>query len=145
MIQNDPMYDYSHPMPKATQDEVYNFCQNPNLYLAREKSAKLQALQDSLQHVEQEEKVKEQIRQDFDFSMYPNPTTNQANIFLDRLLLGGVNISVKDVAGKTIEVLANQQNDNTYVIDVNTLESGIYFVTVSSFGYSKTKRLVITK
>lgn len=147
VLQIEHIYDYSHPMPQATQGYVTNFCNGlgDNSYLANHKGGKLQAMQDSLQQIEQEEKIKEQMRQDFDFSMFPNPTTNQANIIIDRLLLDGVQISVKDVAGKTIEVLANQQNDNTYIIDVNHLESGIYFVTVSSFGYSKTKRLVITK
>ena len=45
--------------------------------------------------------------------------------------------------GKQIPVSYEQTNSNSYNLDVTNLETGIYFVTVSSYGVQKTKRLVV--
>jgi hypothetical protein len=62
------------------------------------------------------------------FSMYPNPTFSFTNIYSEENVLGKT-YTVKNSAGQTV-LTGKSSNPNLLRIDLSTLESGIYFITI---------------
>jgi len=140
----EKVLDDSKPMPKATQSEVTSFCDGTGdlPYQANSQSTRVMA---NIAAREKELKAKKELERlsEIQFDMFPNPTTNKTTIVIRDLRTDVVSLQLKDVMGKIIPLDFEQTNSNSYNLDVNHLESGIYFVTVSSYGVQKTKRLVI--
>jgi len=79
-----------------------------------------------------------------ELSIYPNPATNHIAINLSNVL--NANIVISDVTGKTIYNANNNFNTNQVVyVNTDNFNNGLYFVTVTSAGYTKTKRILISR
>lgn len=80
-------------------------------------------------------------------SIYPNPVQNNLNINLGLIKNSDVEINIKDVAGKTVLSKNNKliKGDNTLNIETANLASGLYFVQISTEGFTSTKKIVISK
>jgi len=142
VLRIETLLDYSQPMPKATQTEVTSYCDGfgESPYQANRPTRNAMSIMEA-------EKLKTKIEKiqnsEIEFIIFPNPTTNKTTIVINDLRTDYVTIQLKDVMGKEIPFDFEQTNSNSYNLDVSNLESGIYFVTVSSYGVQKTKRLVI--
>ncbi|HLP63583.1 DUF7619 domain-containing protein [Flavobacterium sp.] len=77
------------------------------------------------------------------FIVHPNPANDQLNIVLSQNLGSISSIKIIDALGKTI--LTQKGNySNTQTVDVNSIQSGIYFVEVTTDANSKViKKLII--
>lgn len=77
------------------------------------------------------------------FIVHPNPANDQLNIVLSQNLRSISSIKIIDALGKTI--LTQKGNySNTQTVDVNSIQSGIYFVEVTTDANSKViKKLII--
>jgi len=88
-------------------------------------------------------------KNDFDFLLFPNPSSDK--IFLNYALQnsGDVNFSVTDASGKNIssmEMKSESSGDHTLTIDLPAnLAAGNYFVKMNSGSASITKPFAITK
>lgn len=71
------------------------------------------------------------------FSVFPNPSNGVFNISTTEL----VNVNVVDVTGKT--VYKADALDNNAVINLSSLQSGIYLMQVSGESINKTEKLII--
>jgi hypothetical protein len=79
---------------------------------------------------------------------YPNPFNPITTIRYDLPVSGLVTLKVFDILGREISTLVNEEKEaGTYQIDFssNGLSSGIYFYTLTSHNYSKTKKMVVMK
>jgi hypothetical protein len=142
-----PILDYSHPMPQADQTYVSNFCKglNPNApsYKGNQPSLKILAqiaAQDSIKSLMQNQTITEKP---FDFTLYPNPTSNQTRIAMQNNDPQNTRVSVTDITGKEISVKITNISENTVSLDVQALDHGVYFVTVKTNYQQKTKQLVV--
>lgn len=82
-----------------------------------------------------------------DFDLFPNPTTGVANVKLKTTIDQVVSVEVFDYTGAKIESFQHSGNSQSglvsdYFLDVSKYAQGIYFVTVKTNNYQKTKRFV---
>ena len=83
------------------------------------------------------------------FSVYPNPTTESASVsFSLSQKTNQLSIVVKDVLGKTVTQVVNQQafNAGKYTLKLDqhqTLSTGLYFIVFDVDGITQTKKLVV--
>lgn len=75
-------------------------------------------------------------------SMYPNPAKNQVTISLDNTDEIIANINVIDVLGKQV-IRLNKVNEITKLIDISSLNSGIYFIEIETQNKLVVKRKLI--
>lgn len=78
----------------------------------------------------------------FDFDLYPNPTAGEIMVKVD-LNQVRYDIFIQDLNGKI--VFQKNQIVGSKQVNLNDLESGVYFVTLSSESFSQTKRIQILK
>jgi hypothetical protein len=79
---------------------------------------------------------------------YPNPFNPITTIKYDLPVNGFVTLKVFDILGREISTLLNEEKKaGTFQIDFssNGLSSGIYFYTLTSHNYSKTKKMVVIR
>ena len=69
-----------------------------------------------------------EIKDNSEFSIYPNPTSSIINIHSDSNLIDKT-YTVQTLAGQTI-LSGKSSNTNYFSIDFSSLENGIYFVTI---------------
>ncbi|GGB64868.1 hypothetical protein GCM10007424_00980 [Flavobacterium suaedae] len=74
------------------------------------------------------------------FTVYPNPASGNVNIAVNNFT-GEAQINVTDVLGKT--VLNSTISDANTNIDVSSLKTGVYFITLQAQDKSATKKVVI--
>jgi hypothetical protein len=77
-----------------------------------------------------------EMNQDYNISLYPNPTSHQLTITTNQLTINKV--SITDITGKTIQTIKS----NTNVIDVSDLSNGVYFINISTEKGSITKKFL---
>ncbi len=86
----------------------------------------------------------EDLDNDNDIFLFPNPTRTQFNIQFIRPISGDLDIRLVNVQGQDMGYISREGNNtNIYPIDVQHLAAGIYFVQVSTSEGVFTKRLVI--
>lgn len=71
------------------------------------------------------------------FYIYPNPATDIINIDIDKVLNGGIDISIYNSLGIKVR---ETRNENT--ISVEDLPSGMYFINVMSKDFNQTKKFL---
>jgi|SRR5690554_1667912 len=71
------------------------------------------------------------------FSVYPNPSTGIFNISTSEI----VRVNVVDISGKT--VYKADALDNNAIINISSLQAGIYLMNVSGESINKTEKLII--
>ena len=77
------------------------------------------------------------------FVLYPNPASDKVNIRFADNFAGKMDITITDVLGKTMMNNTIELQNSAAGLDISSLNSGIYFITVQSEGKSVTKKLVI--
>ena len=76
--------------------------------------------------------------------VFPNPTADVVNVFINESTVKDVAIRITDVNGNLVYEIVPQQSLTT--IDVTRFNSGIYLITVySDEGYSESKRISVIK
>ena len=80
-----------------------------------------------------------------EFDIYPNPTSDFANLSLNMESSGDVSISVLNAIGQEVFYSNDTYKSGVHSvkIDLNGLDAGIYLYTVASENFSNTKRLVV--
>ena len=79
---------------------------------------------------------------------YPNPFNPTTQINYELPVSGLVTLKVFDILGKEISTLVNEEKQaGKYQVDFSSagLSSGIYFYTLTSHNYSKTKKMIVIK
>jgi len=79
---------------------------------------------------------------------YPNPFNPTTCINYELPVNGLVTLKVVDILGREITTLVNEEKEaGSYQVDFssNGLSSGIYFYTLTSHNYSKTKKMVLLR
>ena len=71
-------------------------------------------------------------------NIYPNPSNGIVNIDLDQN--GEFSVEVTDILGKSISRETIQSNT---ILNLNNLEKGVYFVTVSNNEIMKTTKVIV--
>lgn len=85
---------------------------------------------------------------EFDFIIMPNPSINNSVLNFELNKSENLTLIVSDEFGKSMEIFASKKYfQGKYSIDLDdfNLASGIYFVSIKSEHFSKTKKLVIYK
>jgi ligand-binding sensor domain-containing protein len=79
---------------------------------------------------------------------YPNPFNPVTNLEFGISNSGFVSLKVYNIIGKEVATVVNENlNPGTYMyrFDASELSSGIYFYTLKTNGFSKTKRMILMK
>lgn len=79
------------------------------------------------------------------FNVYPNPADNIANVSFTLEKDQNVNVSLVNMMGQNIQSHTVQANNgqNLVMLDIDTIDAGVYFINVNVGGMKQTKRLVI--
>src|SRR5690606_34580301 len=75
-----------------------------------------------------------------DFSVYPNPFSNELNIKLPASVKGDYILKISDLNGKTIH--SQKQNDKSFIWNGTSLPKGIYILSIESNGKTVAKKIV---
>ena len=81
-----------------------------------------------------------------DISLFPNPTSELLNVNFTISESSDVVFSIVDVMGKVLTSIPEKNfalGANSFQFNVNTLESGIYFLRIQSEGNQSAKRFII--
>jgi hypothetical protein len=91
--------------------------------------------------------ISEPLKTVSNLSLYPNPASTYTTLAFTITSKESIKIEVKDVLGKTIEVLSpvNTLSTGTYTSRINTAnyKSGVYFVNLVSTNGISTKKLIV--
>ncbi len=79
--------------------------------------------------------------------LYPNPTDNNINLFIESTLKQNVNIQIKNILGQTflqdeIVILAS---GNNFKFNTSTYPSGMYFLEIESDGHVEVMKFVVER
>ncbi|GIV32862.1 MAG: hypothetical protein KatS3mg031_0397 [Chitinophagales bacterium] len=82
-----------------------------------------------------------------DITIVPNPFTTQTEIRFTAKESGMYQVSLRDLAGKTVlnEELVVSTGTNRYILHRNNLAEGVYFFTLSKDGKAVTRRITIAE
>ena len=77
-------------------------------------------------------------------AIFPNPTSDIVNVVFD-VKGGAYTVSISNIAGVTVSStsLENAARSQVVKLPVSDLASGVYLVTISTNGISKTARVVV--
>lgn len=80
-------------------------------------------------------------------SIYPNPAQSELYIDIDKSTYtwNAPTLKVRDMPGKTITCYTYQKSDGSFVIDTRNMANGVYLLTISDSGLSKSIRFVVNK
>jgi hypothetical protein len=145
-----PVLDYSHPMYQSNSTYVDSFCRNKNPqgqnYMGNLVNIN-KTVQDSTNVSQngtssQNEQDSILAKSDFDFQLYPNPSSQLTRVVVEGNESGLATLSVFDVMGKEQNLIIQGQNGQ-FNFDVSPLAKGMYFVRLNTIGASKTKQLIV--
>ena len=76
---------------------------------------------------------------------YPNPATDVINLEINASMSSEMNVSIYTITGQKIMSKTVNVNTgiNTTPINVNELESGVYFCSVNATGFNKTVKVIV--
>lgn len=75
-------------------------------------------------------------------NVFPNPATDKVTITLSQDLLNTIKVSLIDIQGKTINIPKKEFN-NTFELNLESLNSGLYFIQLRSGNNIITEKLVV--
>lgn len=75
--------------------------------------------------------------------VYPNPATSLLNIDLSKGNFGIETVEIADIHGRTVQTTEVNSNQSALEINVQSLQSGVYFVNLKSNGAIYTQRIII--
>ena len=76
-----------------------------------------------------------------DLSIYPNPATNMLSLDL-RNLDQKLDIKILDLSGRTVLKNMNNPIGNIEIIDISSLENGVYFILLNDGTSQKTEKFI---
>ncbi len=86
----------------------------------------------------------EDLSNAFDFNIFPNPASGKVNIVLNKKLIGDFEIRVISLDGKVMEnLLVKDIFHHNLVLNIDSYQSGVYFVQVLGRQSSYVKKLVV--
>jgi photosystem II stability/assembly factor-like uncharacterized protein len=76
--------------------------------------------------------------------VYPNPATNMIKADADNMAGGNVAIAITDITGRTLlqETVNNNTGHFVKNLDISSLQTGVYFVTLKTNGSESTKKFI---
>lgn len=80
--------------------------------------------------------------------VYPNPTSNSANVEINLANTGKVDIRIYNMLGQEVTVIANEtlsSGKHVFTVDVSKWNNGIYYCQVISEKTKNTTRLIVSK
>jgi hypothetical protein len=83
-----------------------------------------------------------------ELSVYPNPTSNQINFSYEFGSNEAATVTLRDLLGKTVlqrDLGKGISGKQSYSLDINSLQNGIYFLELSSNGVKSINRVVVQK
>ncbi len=80
------------------------------------------------------------LKNDNNFTMYPNPAKSVVSLQVDKLI-GAGSIVVTDLYGKQVKTLPLSMGNN--LVNIANLSKGFYFVSVITSEGKTTKKLVV--
>jgi len=92
--------------------------------------------------------IKENLSSFNAVSLYPNPASSNVKIVIDALKnLNNLEVEIYNINGAMIsqESVDMPAGLNTYNLSVESLNTGIYFIKITSEGFSSTHKLVVAK
>jgi hypothetical protein len=124
-------FDFSHPMPPATANQVKAFCSGPEQkYEANELSASV------IQEMEEMAALKKDVSlSEIFIDVYPNPTSSSSELRISVLEEEMSSVQMFDLNGRTIELGTNvfALTAGLNIIDLQTdeLSAGVYIIRVN--------------
>ena len=76
----------------------------------------------------------------FDFSVFPNPANEELNIYLNNDVETSSSIQLFEITGRVCKQLSLINNESKYVISLDDIASGIYFIKVNGIS----KKIIVT-
>lgn len=90
-----------------------------------------------------------EINNPYSFSIYPNPVVTDFTVKYSSALPAVINISLKDISGRTVGMLMNRKiNPGSHefkLILPGNITAGIYFLHLSSTDFSLMRKLIVIK
>ncbi|MEO8868756.1 MAG: T9SS type A sorting domain-containing protein [Bacteroidia bacterium] len=142
-IVGDGIAGYSGDGGLAITAELYDpynllFDSIGNLYIADDVNSSIRKVSNvATTDINQVSGIRHQV------SVYPNPATSSITISSNQLAVN-TNIQITDVLGNDVAIQTTIQQGET-VIDISTLQNGIYFVIITNNEQSITEKLIINK
>lgn len=89
--------------------------------------------------------IEEESKNNFDFAVYPNPTAGDFSISINNNYASKLTITIVDVLGKEVYSSTKSNLGSNYftTLNLNSIDSGIYFININSDSNSKTQKIVI--
>lgn len=86
----------------------------------------------------------EELQNLSNFSVFPNPANRYVMIRYDSNLANELSISISDITGKEVHHQISETNIGNNILELNieTLEAGIYFISINDDKTSKTIKLI---
>jgi hypothetical protein len=84
--------------------------------------------------------LKNTIKKDADFTIYPNPTNHLLNIEISENLLNATAI-IYDINGKEVQKVA--LNKSIQSINIEQLKKGTYFINIENLGSNTSKKFIV--
>ncbi len=86
--------------------------------------------------------IKQQIQQEFSFSIYPNPVNEIATITINSFESNiFYNIQIYDVFGEE-KYIQQKINKNSYKLDLSTLSTGVYIIIIENEGEKYKSKII---
>lgn len=81
------------------------------------------------------------------FSVFPNPVAEELNIELTGYKSQNIGIEIFDVTGKKMSTfnIDHYSGDDTHQVNVDYLQSGMYFVKINANNKTRTRKIVVNK
>jgi hypothetical protein len=76
--------------------------------------------------------------------MYPNPATQQVSIAFDASFIDSLEVTITNSLGQTLQKVNETSNGSSIIsLNVSSLNTGLYFVTIKNGNQSTTKKLLV--
>jgi PKD repeat protein len=87
------------------------------------------------------------VANDYNFSIFPNPSTGLVNVTFNDMIANNATISVENILGQQVAKLENQDisNNAKVTFDLSAQTNGIYFIKFQSANKNFTQKFVIGK
>ncbi len=81
---------------------------------------------------------------DIQAEIYPNPAKDELHIDYSLTSSQDINVSIINTLGQTLKELIIEKTTNGNLrIDISSIPSGVYFISIKTISSSKVNRLVI--
>lgn len=136
-----PFYNFSHPMPQVNSTYIQNYCNTNNANSPYKADVPTKQFSVKPQVSEGFENLKQNFN--WDFSIYPNPTTSNTTVVLSGYNSTNYSVEVSDMTGKVIYSKINNGDVYSSELELSGISKGVYFVKVNTLQGTKMKQLVI--